>query len=98
MKLNLNQEFKALNGEVIKSESGNLTLKSICSEALLNTSPEDKLSGEDKAKRYQLAHNIFNSKAANFEITVEEVALLKNLIGNLFTPLVVGQAFKFLEN
>ncbi len=98
MKLDLNQEFKALNGEVIKSESGNLTLKSICSEALLNTSPEDKLSGEEKAKRYQLAHNIFTSEAENFEITVEEVALLKNLIGNLFTPLVVGQAFKFLEN
>jgi len=97
MKINLDQEFKALNGETMKSTDGSVTLRSICTEALLNVTPEEKLTGEEKAKRYKLANDIFNSKDEDFEMQIEDVALLKRLVGELFTPIIVGQAFSFFE-
>jgi hypothetical protein len=55
-----------------------------------------KLAGEDKFKRWQIAQKIDEHLEA--EISVEDVALIKRLIGKAFGPIVVGPAFQLLES
>jgi len=64
-------------------------------EALM--SPEEGISGQEKAERWKLATKIyFNPKT--IDLTIEEVAKIKDLIGKGFpSPLVVGQAWQMLE-
>ena len=92
MKINFNQPIKNIQGEEIKD----LTLKTVSVEALLATfSDEQSLSGEEKAKRYLLATRIYAND--ELDLTVEEIAKIKQLIGKGYGPLVVGQAWEILE-
>lgn len=71
------------------------TFKTISLQALSVTFPgEENLPGEEKYKRYALAIRIING---DYECKVEEIALLKSLIGRGFTPVVVGRCFDFFE-
>ena len=93
MKINFNQPIKNITGEEIKD----LTLKSVSVEALLATfSDEQSLLGEEKAKRYVLATRIY-ANSEELDLTVEEIAKIKQLIGKGYGPLVVGQAWEILE-
>ena len=92
MKINFSQTIKNIKGEEIKD----LTLKSISVEALLATFDDERsLSGEEKAKRYLLATRIYAND--ELDLTVEEVAKIKQLIGKGYGALVVGQAWEMLE-
>ena len=93
MKINFNQPIKNIQKEEIKD----LTLKSVSVEALLATfSDEQSLSGEEKAKRYLLATRIY-ANSEELDLTVEEIAKIKQLIGKGYGPLIVGQAWDMLE-
>lgn len=101
MKVNLVKEFKTLDGKSIPSdpknpESSKMNLKDICITALLTPGENDEMSGEEKARRYNLSQDIYNAKEV-IDLKVEDVTLLKKLIGHIYLPLIVGQAFKFLE-
>ena len=93
MKINFNQPIKNIQGEEIKD----LTLKTVSVEALLATfSDEQSLSGEEKAKRYVLATRIY-ANPEELDLTIEEMAKIKQLIGKGYGPLIVGQAWGMLE-
>ena len=93
MKINFNQPIKNIQGEEIKD----LTLKTVSVEALLaNFSDEQSLSGEKKAKRYVLATRIY-ANPEELDLTIEEIAKIKQLIGKGYGPLIVGQAWDMLE-
>ena len=93
MKINFNQPIKNIQGEEIKD----LTLKTVSVEALLATFPDEQsLSGEEKAKRYLLATRIY-ANPEELDLTIEEIAKIKQLIGKGYGPLVVGQAWEILE-
>ena len=92
MKINFSQQLKNLKGEEIKD----LTLKVVSTEALLATFDDERaLSGEEKAKRYLLATRVYANE--ELDLTVEEIAKLKQLIGKGYGPLIVGQAWEMLE-
>jgi hypothetical protein len=89
-----------LNGEILK-ERGNdgtettITLKSVCINALLAQYPNEKdLSGVEKFRRFDLARQI-NSGVE--EMPVEDVSLLKDLVGKAFMPIVVGSAWELMD-
>jgi hypothetical protein len=69
-------------------------LRDVVVEALLR--PDDKLSGKEKAERYILAVKIHTSPK-EIDLTVEELAKIKELVGKVFAPLIVGQAWQMLE-
>lgn len=106
MKISLNQKLKTLNGEVIKQsfekgkkiEERELTFAEVFIQSLLTSfEDEQKLSGIDKMKRYVLAQKINRNKDKVADLTVEEVALIKELIGKGYNALVVGQVWETLE-
>ena len=73
------------------------TLQTICVGALqAQFQDEQSLSGIEKFKRYNLALKIDGSKG-EVDITAEEIALIKELIGKGYTVAAVGQAYNLLE-
>ncbi len=98
MKIDFTQEIKALDGSSLpyQQEKGTL-LKNIACDILLAQLPEERdLSGEEKCKRFVLATRIF-SNPKKIDLTIEEVAMIKKLIGRAYPPLVVGQSWNYLE-
>jgi hypothetical protein len=64
----------------------------------LNTQDEKgAIQGTEKQKRWHLATRIWTAEEV-IELSVEEVALLKNLVDKAFpSPMVVGQAWDLLD-
>jgi len=106
--INLNYEFRRLDGEPItdggSGKPGTLNLQSVVVQSLLtHNEQQERIDGNEKFKRYLLAMKV-NAKNEvddkgfnNFELTSEEVTLIKNLVGKYWNPLIVGQAFEALE-
>ena len=104
MIVKLDSRIKSLNGMVLQdidrngNIQGDITIKSIIVEALLRPHPsEDKLSGMERMKRFSLAQKVYGSKE-EVELMVEEIALIKELVGiKNFPVLIVGRTFNILE-
>lgn len=72
------------------------TLGAVCISALMGVyQDEQSLSGEDKFKRYKLAERI--NAGGILEVSAEDIALLKKLIGKNWSAAVVGPAYEALE-
>jgi len=72
------------------------TLGAVCVAALLGAyADEQSLSGEEKFRRYQLAGRIHAGGIQ--DVSAEEVAQLKKLIGKNWPPAVLGPAYEALE-
>ena len=102
MEIDFNKEFKTLEGETILQSEDNdksLSLKTVAVTALLTPDQkQDKTSGEEKAERYMLAQEISRANGTPVDVKTEDIVLLKKLIGELYLPLIVGQAYQLLEN
>ena len=94
----LGKSLVTLDGEVISDMKGDpSTVRGVAIEALLAIyKDEENLSGEEKMKRWELASKI-KADPDPVELAVEEVALLKKLIGKAYGAMIVGQAWKVLE-
>ena len=97
MKVDFHRELKTLDGRSIRfNDKERMTLKDVAIEALLAAFDDERqLNGTDKARRYVLSTRIYSS--SNADLTTEEVAEIKKVIGKGFGPLIVGQAFDMLE-
>jgi hypothetical protein len=83
-------------GKVIRKP---LELSAACINPLLASKGEDTLPGEKKLQRFNLACRIHNaaSRQEELDVSVEEVALLKELIGKAYPPMITGPAWILLE-
>lgn len=87
----------SMSGEPLK-ESVNgvavdITLRTVIVNALL--SPVEKDSGMKKMEKEELARKIYQNDSV--DLTIEDVKLIKDCIGELYAPIVVGQCWRFLE-
>ena len=73
-----------------------LTLSHVAEMALLSPSEgREQQSLEEKVKRFELAVGLH--AGGKLPLSVEDVALLKRLIGSAYAPLVVGRANEILD-
>ena len=90
--------LKTMDGQVMKDmvdgEAIDATLRMAMVNAVL--SPIEKESGMDKVKKFNLAKKIHDAES-EVDLTVEEVSLVKERIGEVFPVLIVGQVFNLLE-
>lgn len=85
------------DGVVVTMETDEIrTLKSVCRFALSWTFNDEKVEGDEKFKRFSLAERIVTATGP-IDVKVEEIALLKSLIGKAFGPVIVGRAYQILE-
>ena len=88
--------FKTFDGTPIVQDEKPLTLQRVSINALMTPMDDEKnLGGEDKFARYKLASRI--NATSVVEVTAEEIAMLKKLIGKVYAPIIVGPAFEALE-
>lgn len=97
MKCNFDHAMIDIDGTAIKAEGGKpLMLKQVSTIALTGNLPgEDRLGGEEKFLRYKLAMKI--SAGGEVELTPEEAAKIKHVIGLAYGPVIVGRAFEVLN-
>ncbi len=96
MKFQGNAVIKDLNGNPVQlDENGKVaTLADIVQMVLLSPTDEN-VSGEDKMKRFKLAMKVSDNVD---EISIEDAALIKQLVGKLPSPLIVGRVYQLMEN
>jgi hypothetical protein len=83
-----------INGDAKNGSS--LTLGEACINALEATLQSDaQTTGADKFKLDQLARKIYRS--TDVVLSIEEIALLKERIGKVYSPVVVGAAWRVLD-
>ena len=96
MKIDFTKKFTNFNGEVLKDTASNreLSLGDVCVEALLAVDKNEAIDGAEKLRRYNLAMEIYKGKDS---LLVEEIVLLKDLIGKYYATMIVGQALPILS-
>jgi hypothetical protein len=98
MKLDVTQNVTTLGGTPIKDqdENGN-AVDATFGMAIVNAllSPVQNEKGIEKVHKYELARKVYESDTV--ELTVEDVALIKQRVLDVFPPLVSGQIVKVLE-
>ncbi len=95
MKIDFDATLKTLDGEEIKNGDKVVNLKTITVDALLNPNGKEQPKPMVKVERFKLAQKIH--EGGEIDITVENAAMIKKLIGEGYAPLVVGQAYEILE-
>ena len=98
MNLNVATVLFDLEEEPMKTPKGkDATVRFVFCEALiLPSQKEGEIEGQEKARRFALAQKIAASQET-VDLSVDDVALLKKLIGNGFPVLVVGQVYRLIE-
>lgn len=82
-------------GRVLRPER-DFTLRKACTEALqANNLMGDVIDGEERYRRFQLAIKIMSDDEP--DLSVEEIAKIKKVIGLAFGPTVVGRAYDILD-
>jgi len=104
MKIEFSQELTTIEGDTLKRSKRSddkiievaATLKWAAVEALLTTDPKAPSSGEEKARRYDLALRIQES-TNSIDLSVDDISFIKGLCDKHFPPLMVGQTRRLLE-
>lgn len=102
MKRNFSQQLIGLGGALMvekvspDAEAAPILLQHVCIGALLANLPiEQGITGEEKVKRFNLANRIH--AGGEQDISAEDIALLKRLIGAAYPASMVGPAWAALE-
>jgi hypothetical protein len=96
MKIDFSSVIKDLDGDAVKDGEKDTTLGRVaCAALLASYADEQNLPAEDKVKRFRLAE--VTSKGGEQEIKIDDVALIKKLIGKAFAPLIVARAYDIIE-
>lgn len=101
MKIDFSQAIKGLNGEVLQmatkeGATEDAILSKIVIEAMMGTYEDERgLSGVEKVKRYSLCEKI--NGAAEVDVPVEDLSLIKSLVGKAYPVVLVGPTYKLLD-
>lgn len=98
MKIDFEQKILQLNGEGIKTETGeSFTLRNACVVSL-DAMTEDikRLSADDKYLRGNLAARIYRTKEP-INLKAEEISVLKDVVGKIYGPHIVHEAWNLLD-
>lgn len=96
MRIDFSVVLKNLVGDPLKEDGKDFTLAMASCTALMQPAmDEPNIPADAKVRRFKLATVIVHG--GEQDLTIEEVAELKRLIGKIFGPLVVGRAFEILD-
>ena len=98
MKLDLDAVIKDIDEKPIKKdkdEKTELTLKDVCINSLLAMLETDK--GSDGTKKVSLFSLAMKLQGGDGDVTVEEMATIKERIGKMYMTVIVGRAYALIE-
>jgi hypothetical protein len=100
MKYDKTTQLLNVNGTPLKEGEDLVTFGRVLIAGLLADSPDPsnpraQISPDEKSRRFQLALRIEQAESV-FELSVDEAALAKRLIG-IYPPVYVGRCFEIFE-
>lgn len=104
MNVNVMQVIHGFDGAELKADpkpgqareaAGPLTLREVITNALVCYLPDEKPNGKAAFDRYRMAKKIHDNDEV--DLTIEEIAMIKNRVGSLYLPNVVGGAWSLLD-
>lgn len=84
--------------EVLMDNDKPVEIINLCCLAMMQGNPQEQIPVELKVNKYKLGMKLVNSNPEDVELTAEEIAMLKQGVGSLWGPMIVGQIHEFLEN
>lgn len=96
MKINLDYIFKTLDGRPLKEEGHDFTMKKACINSLMMNVPNERIDGMEKVRRAVLAEDIYKAEK-EIDLKIDDIKMLKDLIAQFGSPLVVKQAWDILD-
>jgi hypothetical protein len=100
MKFDMQTSLTGFNGDPIKKSENDdspVTLGETLSMACVNASPQKHADGDAKLKIYRVLQKVGIKDVEEIELEAEEVALLKELVGDMYGVAVVGAVYDLLE-
>jgi len=97
MKIDLKKKLIGVDGIKALPNPDNgkdLTLRDVCINAILQ--PRKDATGKQKAEAYELFLKIRDA-GNEIDLSVEQVAQIKKSIGEIYAPLISGQAWAILD-
>ena len=92
---NFDAELTDLRGEPLRHEGKGTPMSQAVAEALIAPLGDEDATGDAKAARYELALRVV--KGGDVDLTVDELALIKERVGRGCVPLAVGQIYRVLN-
>lgn len=101
MKIDFSAKITAFDGTDILEDDKPVTLAIVAVNALVTPLPDqrgqpEQIDGMTKVRNASLAERIFKD-GKKADLTVEEVALIKERVGRAYGPLAVMRAWSLLE-
>ncbi len=102
MKIDFTQKLVNLRGKPLKHNDKDdkevqTTLRDVCSEAMLAVTDKDKNEGgKARYERWELAGKIINTGNV-VELKTEEISTIKERVGMIYGPAIVGPVYDLLE-
>lgn len=98
MKINPNHVFKTLSGGPIKgtNEKEPFRLKDAAINVLTVLNDREVVEPKEKYRRAELAERIYRADG-EIDLSIDDLKLLKDLIGEKGSPLIVKQAWDILD-
>jgi hypothetical protein len=99
MFVDVSKELKTISGDVMKdTDSKGNAISATVKMAIVNAilSPDQKDKGVDKVRKYELAKRV-HTALTKIDLSPEEIVLIKDTVGELYAPIVVGQIFDLLK-
>lgn len=93
---NLNSPINEVDGKQATYKNIPATAKQFIIEALMSTPADDRSTGEQKFKRFQIGMKV-TAEDLNTDLTPEEIVIIKECVGKVYGPLVVGQIYLLLN-
>lgn len=94
MKYKLNVPLKELDGSDVVGQ--NKQVVTVAHQCVLALCVQEEIDGMEKMRRGELAEKIFKAKD-EVEFTIEDVALVKQLVGKYLSTVAVMQIWRLLE-
>ena len=90
--------LRTLSGDTIMDDDGKgNAVEATVRMALVNAilAPVQKETGMEKVTKYELAKKIHGQDEV--ELSVDDIKLIKDRVGEIYAPLIVGQLYERLE-
>lgn len=97
MKIRVNQKLLDERGrEIILQDKSVMMLRDVIINAILMPDKDD--DEKKKWEKYEIYKKLRDATSEEIDFSVEEVALIKKLIGKYQPQLIMGQCWEMLEN
>ena len=98
MRFHLDQNVKNTDGGNLLEGAKEVTIRDVLAFVALQLDAQEQLPLQQKLTRYDLYNHLQKRPDDVYELKIEEVAMLKELVGKFCTIFVCGQIIKFLES